>query len=139
MHPFRPHAVNTRWFCVLFTFCFTREGAQGPPLVNPWNNVCLKIYDANHFIFFFLKQNHFENGLKTCRLYILYRYCTAVLLEYLNTSFIMNFLALDDDVKFIISKHLASDLKIRTFLSKIMTFKRYYLETSCKTMIFVNI
>ena len=30
----------------------------------------------------------------------------------------MNFLALNDDVKFIISKHLASDLKIRTILSK---------------------
>jgi hypothetical protein len=30
----------------------------------------------------------------------------------------MNFLALNDDVKFIISKHLASDLKIRTLLSK---------------------
>jgi hypothetical protein len=29
----------------------------------------------------------------------------------------MNFLALNDDVKFIISKHLASDLKIRTLLS----------------------
>ena len=30
----------------------------------------------------------------------------------------MNFLALNDDVKFIISKHLASDLKIRQLLSK---------------------
>ena len=30
----------------------------------------------------------------------------------------MNFLALNDDVKFIISKHLASDLKIRAMLSK---------------------
>jgi hypothetical protein len=30
----------------------------------------------------------------------------------------MNFLALNDDVKFIISNHLASDLKIRTLLSK---------------------
>ncbi len=30
----------------------------------------------------------------------------------------MDFLALNDDVKFIISKHLASDLKIRTLLSK---------------------
>ena len=30
----------------------------------------------------------------------------------------MNFLALNDDVKFIISKHLASDLKIRALLSK---------------------
>ena len=30
----------------------------------------------------------------------------------------MNFLALHDDVKFIISKHLASDLKIRQLLSK---------------------
>jgi hypothetical protein len=41
-----------------------------------------------------------------------------VLLEYFSTSFILNFLALNDDVKFIISKHLASDLKIRTILSK---------------------
>ena len=30
----------------------------------------------------------------------------------------MDFLALNDDVKFIISKHLASDLKIRVLLSK---------------------
>ena len=30
----------------------------------------------------------------------------------------MNFLALHDDVKFIIATHLASDLKIRTLLSK---------------------
>jgi len=30
----------------------------------------------------------------------------------------MNFLALNDDVKFIIATHLASDLKIRTLLSK---------------------
>ena len=30
----------------------------------------------------------------------------------------MNFLALNDDVKFIIASHLASDLKIRTLLSK---------------------
>ena len=30
----------------------------------------------------------------------------------------MNYLALNDDVKFIISKHLASDLKIRAMLSK---------------------
>jgi hypothetical protein len=30
----------------------------------------------------------------------------------------MNFLALNDDVKFIISKHLASDFQIRTLLSK---------------------
>ena len=30
----------------------------------------------------------------------------------------MNFLALNDDVKFIISKHLASDSKIRQLLSK---------------------
>ena len=39
-----------------------------------------KIYDINHFILFF-KKHHFENGLKTCRLYIFYRYCIAVLLE----------------------------------------------------------
>ena len=30
----------------------------------------------------------------------------------------MNFLALHDDVKFIIANHLATDLKIRTLLSK---------------------
>ena len=42
----------------------------------------------------------------------------AVLLEYLSTSYSMNFLALHDDVKFIIATHLASDLKIRTLLSK---------------------
>ena len=30
----------------------------------------------------------------------------------------MNFLALHDDVKFIIATHLASDLKIRALLSK---------------------
>jgi hypothetical protein len=30
----------------------------------------------------------------------------------------MDFLAINDDVKLIISKHLASDLKIRTLLSK---------------------
>ena len=30
----------------------------------------------------------------------------------------MNFLALHDDVKFIIATHLASDLKIRSMLSK---------------------
>ena len=30
----------------------------------------------------------------------------------------MKFLALNDDVKFIIASHLASDLKIRTLLSK---------------------
>ena len=30
----------------------------------------------------------------------------------------MDFLAINEDVKFIISKHLQSDLKIRTMLSK---------------------
>ena len=40
------------------------------------------------------------------------------LLQYLSTSYSMNFLALNNDVKFIISKHLASDLKIRALLSK---------------------
>ncbi len=39
-------------------------------------------------------------------------------LEYLSTSYSMNFLALHDDVKFIIAMHLASDLKIRKLLSK---------------------
>ena len=39
-------------------------------------------------------------------------------LEYLSTSYSMNFLALNDDVKFIIATHLASDLKIITLLSK---------------------
>jgi len=123
-----------------------REGTQGPPIVNPLNNVVLKFYDVNHFInflfvlntallikvvvktsfknlrckilhyYFFLKINHFENGIKTCRL--LHRYYIAVLLEYFSTSFIMDFLALNDDVKYIISKHLALYLKIRTLLSK---------------------
>ena len=37
----------------------------------------------------------------------------STLLEYLSTSYSMNFLALYDDVKFIIANHLASDLKIR--------------------------
>ena len=41
-----------------------------------------------------------------------------MLLEYLSTSSIMNFVALNDDVKFIITKHLASDLKNRTLFSK---------------------
>ena len=55
----------------------------------------------------------------TCYVLIrLYRYCIAVLLEYFSTSFIMDFLALNDDVKYIISKHLALYLKIRTLLSK---------------------
>ncbi len=49
---------------------------------------------------------------------MLYRYCKAVLLEYLSTSYSMNFLALHDDVKFIIATHLASDLKFRALLSK---------------------
>ena len=40
------------------------------------------------------------------------------MLEYFSTSFIMNFLALNDDVKFIISNNLASDLKNRALLSK---------------------
>ena len=51
-------------------------------------------------------------------IYILYRFCKAVPLEYFSTSFSMDFLALNDDVKFIISKHVASDLKIRALLSK---------------------
>ena len=42
----------------------------------------------------------------------------AVLLDNFSTSYSMNFLALNDDVKFIISKHLQSDCKIRTMLSK---------------------
>ena len=41
-----------------------------------------------------------------------------MLLEFLSTSYSMKFLALNDDVKFIIATHLASDLKIRTLLSK---------------------
>ena len=66
----------------------------------------------------FFKKNYFINGLKNLRLYMLYRYCKAVLLEYLSTSYSMNFLALHDDVKFIIATHLASDLKFRALLSK---------------------
>ena len=34
---FCPHAVNASWFCVLHKFCFTREGAQCPPLVTSLN------------------------------------------------------------------------------------------------------
>ena len=41
-----------------------------------------------------------------------------IYLEYLSTSYSMNFLALNDDVKFIIATHLASDLKFRALLSK---------------------
>jgi hypothetical protein len=33
---------NTDMFYVLFKFCFTREGTQGSPLVNPLNNVFFK-------------------------------------------------------------------------------------------------
>jgi hypothetical protein len=51
----------------------------------------------------------------------------------------MNFLALNDDVKFIISNHLASDLKIRALLPKDHDLKKIFLETSCITMIYVNI
>jgi hypothetical protein len=40
------------------------------------------------------------------------------LLEYFSTLFIMIFLALNDDVKLIVSNHLASDLKIRALFSK---------------------
>ena len=86
-------------------------------LHRPPEKIDFFIFDVNYFINF-LKKICFKNGLKTCRLYILYRYCKAVLLEYFSTSFIMDFLALHDDEKFIISKHLASDLKVRTFLSK---------------------
>ena len=39
-------------------------------------------------------------------------------LEYFSISYSMNFLTLNDDVKFIIATHLASDLKIRALLSK---------------------
>ena len=49
----------------------------------------------------------------------------------------MNFLAINDNVKFIIIKYSASDLKIRT--QKIKTFKKYYLDASCLTTIYVNI
>ena len=31
--PFRPYAVKTWYFCVLFKFYFTREGSQAPPIV----------------------------------------------------------------------------------------------------------
>ena len=40
----------------------------------------------------------------------------------------MNFLALNDDVKFIISNHLASDLKIRALLSKNHDIQRILFE-----------
>ena len=32
----------TLYIYVLFKFCFTREDTQGPPLVNPLNNVIFK-------------------------------------------------------------------------------------------------
>jgi hypothetical protein len=41
-----------------------REGTQGCPLVNPLNNVVLKINDVNHFIKK-LKKNNFVKPLKT--------------------------------------------------------------------------
>ena len=50
--------------------------------------------------------------------YIYYIDIVSTSLEYLSTSYSMNFLALHDDVKFIIASHLAPDLKIRTLLSK---------------------
>ena len=42
----------------------------------------------------------------------------AVLLDIFSTSYSMSFLALNDDVKFMISKHLLSDCKTRSMLSK---------------------
>jgi hypothetical protein len=33
IHPFRPHAVNDTFFCVLLKFCFIKGLTQGPPLV----------------------------------------------------------------------------------------------------------
>ncbi len=46
-------------------------------------------------------------------------------LEYLSTSYSMNFLALHDDVKFIIASHLASDLKIRALTMIILKMPKY--------------
>ena len=51
----------------------------------------------------------------------------------------MNFLALHDDVKFIISKHIASDLKNRALLSKNHDLQKHYWESSYITMTYVNI
>ena len=51
----------------------------------------------------------------------------------------MNFLALHDDVKLIISKHLASDLKNRALLSKNHDLQKHYWESSYITMTYVNI
>ena len=94
-------AVFASCFYVLFKFRFVREAAQGGTLVNPLKIMCFFIYDANYFInvlqkkncfiaplkfcfifdvnYFinFFKKICFENGLKTGRLYILYRYCKA--------------------------------------------------------------
>jgi hypothetical protein len=50
----------------------------------------------------------------------------------------MNFVALNDDVKFIISKHLALDLKIRKLLSNNHDLGKKNLEMSYITMIFVD-
>ncbi len=40
------------------------------------NNVFFK-FMMQITIYIFFKKNHLKNGLKTCRLYILYRYCTS--------------------------------------------------------------
>jgi hypothetical protein len=69
INPPIPFLTSSRCKRLLLKFCFTREGAQGSPFVNPLNNVFSNLW----FIIFF-KKDHFENGLKTCRLYILYRY-----------------------------------------------------------------
>jgi hypothetical protein len=103
--------VFASWFYVLFKFRFAREPPKRGPLQKSLKIMSFFIYDANYFIKF-LSKNYFINGLKNCDLYILYRYYIVVLLQYLNTSYNMNFLALNDDVKFIIANHLQSDRKI---------------------------
>ncbi len=79
---------------------------------------CCKIFFkiTNHFEDFF-KKIYFINGLKTWRLYILYRYQEQTT-SYFTTSYNMNFFELDD-VKSIITKHLTSDRKInKVFMTK---------------------
>ena len=82
------------------------------PPCKPLKQCVLKIYDAKHLIINFFKKNvpkRFKMAQRHAY-YILYRYCL-----FFHTSYIMDFLALNDDVKFIIYKHLASDLKIYKF------------------------
>ena len=55
----------------------------------------------------------------------------------------MNFLALNDDVKNILSNHLASDLKIRQLsknhdLQKILFNKVFYNDDFCRDVVYIG-